>query len=249
MIEFDRRTSLNPPNKPGRQPGAQPKRRTSSRLKPRPAFRIGPWRLQRIWLIRATLAFAALCLILTVWAIIARRFAPASNTSLTRFDAIIVLGSPADDDGNPTPMELSRVTEAVHEYERGVAPRLILTGGAAHNRFVEARVMARAAEAQGIPASAIYIEPRAMDTIQNACYSARIMQNHGWHSAEVLSSAFHLPRAGLIFERLPLEWRTHAAPTIQSRSLAYQAAVSTVETIKTVRYLVWTSWSEHCEPE
>jgi uncharacterized SAM-binding protein YcdF (DUF218 family) len=146
-------------------------------------------------------------------------------------------------------MELSRVTEAVREYERGVAPRLILTGGAAYNRFVEARLMAQVAEAQGIPASAIYIEPRAMDTIQNACYSVRIMQDHNWHSAEVVSNAFHLPRAGLIFERLPIEWRTHAAPLLRQRSSAYQAAVSTVETLKTVRYLVWTSWSEHCEPE
>jgi uncharacterized SAM-binding protein YcdF (DUF218 family) len=184
-----------------------------------------------------------------VWAILARRFAPTNNTSLTRFDAIIVLGTPADDDGNPTPMELSRVTEAVHEYERGVAPRMIISGGAAHNHFVEARVMAHVAAAQGIPASAIYIEPRAMDTIQNACYSVRIMQDHGWHSAEVVSSAFHLPRAGLIFKRLPIEWRAHAAPSIPPWSPAHQAAVSTVETLKTVRYLVWTNWFEHCEPE
>jgi uncharacterized SAM-binding protein YcdF (DUF218 family) len=188
-------------------------------------------------------------LALTTWAILARRLAPAGNTSLTRFDAIIVLGSPADDDGNPTAMELARVTEAVHEYERGVAPRLIISGGAAHNRFVEARVMARVAEAQGIPASAIHVEPRATDTIQNACYSVEIMQNHGWHSAEVVSNAFHLPRAGLILSRLPLEWRTHEAPSIPPWSPAYQAAVATVETMKTARYLVWTSWSEHCEPE
>jgi uncharacterized SAM-binding protein YcdF (DUF218 family) len=198
---------------------------------------------------RTALALAAVGLALTVWAILARRFAPTNNTSLTRFDAIIVLGTPADEDGNPTPKELSRVTEAVHEYERGVAPRLVISGGAAHNRFVEARVMAQVAEAEGIPASAIYVEPRAMDTIQNACYSVRIMQDHGWHSAEVVSSAFHLPRAALIFGHLPLEWRIHEAPLIPPRSPAYQAAVSTVETMKTVRYLVWTSWSEHCEPE
>ena len=62
-------------------------------------------------------------------------FAPSSNTNLTRFDAIIVLGSPADADGNPTPEQLARVTEGVREYERDVAPRLIFTGGPAHNRF------------------------------------------------------------------------------------------------------------------
>jgi uncharacterized SAM-binding protein YcdF (DUF218 family) len=185
---------------------------------------------------------------LLAWGVIARQLAPDSNTSLTRFDAIIVLGSPADSDGNPTPFQLARVSEAVQEYQRGIAPRLILSGAAAHNQFVEARVMARAAEAQGIPSSAIFVEPQAMDTVQNACYSARIMKAHGWHSAEVVSSAAHLPRAGLIFSRLPLEWRMHAAPPLSPESAANASVIAMVETLKTVRYLVWTRQTERCEP-
>ena len=182
------------------------------------------------------------------WAAIARQLAPAFNTSLTRFDAIIVLGYPADADGNPTPLQLASVTEGVHEYERGVAPRLILTGGAVFNRFVEARVMAQTAHAQGIPKSAIFVEPEAMDTIQNACYAERIMKAHGWRSAEVVSEAFQLPRAGLIFSRLPLEWRTHAAPPLQPESGVYRAALATLETLKTVRYVVWARQTETCTP-
>jgi uncharacterized SAM-binding protein YcdF (DUF218 family) len=187
-------------------------------------------------------------LLILAWAAIARSLAPASNTSLSRFDAIIVLGSPADSDGNPTPTQLARVTEAVREYERGVAPRLILTGTAAHNRFVEAEVMARSAKAQGIPASAIVLEPEAQDTIQNACYSVRIMKAHGWRSAEVVSSPWHLERAGLIFRQLPVEWRAHGAPSLAPESAAYDTALSTVELLKTARYLTWSRWTEHCEP-
>lgn len=195
---------------------------------------------------RNVLAAAAVCVSLLTWAVLARQLAPESNTSLTRFDAIIVLGTSADSDGNPTPDQLARVTEAVHEYERGVAPRLIMTGGAAHNRFVEARVMAQTAHAEGIPEAAILVEPEAQDTIENACYSERIMQSHGWRSAEVVSSASHLPRAALIFGRLPLEWRIHAAPPLSPESAAYRIAVATVETLKTLRYLVWARWTEHC---
>jgi len=194
------------------------------------------------------LAAAALILGILAWGAIARQLAPSSNTSLTRFDAIIVLGTPADRDGNPTPAQLARVTEGVHEYERGVAPRLILTGGAAYNRFVEAQVMARTAQAQGIPESAIFVEPQAMDTIQNACFSVRIMKAHGWGSAEVVSNAAHLPRAGLIFSRLPLDWRAHAAPSLSPESAMEASVVALVETMKTARYLVWTRQSEHCEP-
>jgi uncharacterized SAM-binding protein YcdF (DUF218 family) len=194
------------------------------------------------------MAGGALIFGLLVWAVIARSLAPASNTALTRFDAIIVLGNPADSDGNPTPEQLARVTEAVNEYKRGLAPRLILTGGAAHNHFVEAQVMERSAKAQGVPEQAIFIEPQAMDTIQNACYSERIMKAHGWHSAEVVSSAFHLPRAGIIFNSLPLEWSTHAAPPLSPVSSAYQSALTTVEVLKTARYLIWARWMDHCEP-
>ena len=38
------------------------------------------------------------------------------------------------------------------------------------------------------------------------------MQAHGWHSAEVVSSHSHLPRASLIFAHFPIAWRMHAAP-------------------------------------
>jgi len=200
------------------------------------------------WPIRTALGAAALCVALLSGSAIARQLQPQSNTSLTRFDAIIVLGTPADADGNPTPTQLSRITEAVHEYERGVAPRLILTGGPTHNQFVEATVMAHAAHAQGIPESALFIEPRAQDTIQNACYSSQIMAAHGWRSAEVVSSASHLPRAAMIFDRTNLEWRMHAAPALSPDSPAYGTLLTSVETMKTLRYLLWARWTDHCVP-
>jgi len=226
--------------------GSRSRNRTPARrLTHRPA----PARRRRLsWKARLSAAAIVLTLGLLAWGAIARRLAPSGNTALTRFDALIVLGTPADADGNPTPAQLARVLEAVNEYKRGVAPRLILSGGAAHNRFVEALVMQRAAQAQGVPESAIFLEPEARDTIQNACFAVRIMKSHGWRSAEVISSAGHLPRAGLIFSRLPLEWRTHAALPLEPESAVYSGAGTLVETLKTVRYLVWTRQMERCEP-
>ncbi len=212
----------------------------------------GQRRRQPRWVLRISLLAAAFFASLLVWAIVARTLAPPANTSRQSFDAIIVLGTPADSDGNPTPELLDRITEAVHEYQRGVAPRLIVTGAAAHNHFVEADVMTRVAEAQGVPASQILEEPQALDTIQNACYSGRLMTAHGWHSAEVVSSASHLPRAAMIFSRLPdgkpdsrLEWRVHPA-TANLTPGYYNSAANLVEIIKTARYLVWSRWVESC---
>jgi uncharacterized SAM-binding protein YcdF (DUF218 family) len=140
------------------------------------------------------------------------RAIPSSDTNLRHFDTIIVLGTPANSDGTPSPEQRERTLEGVREFKAGVAPNLILTGGPAHNQYIEAHVMATLAIAQGVPPSAVIEEDHAQNTIQNIFYSQRIMTRHGWTSAEVVSSPSHLPRTALILEHFPLQWRTHPAP-------------------------------------
>jgi len=144
---------------------------------------------------------------------------PTDNTNATHFDTIIVLGHPANEDGTPAPKQRERVLEGIREYQAGRASHIIFTGGAAHNQFVEAHVMAALAEAQGLPASDIVEEPQALNTIQNVYYSAQIMHAHGWNSAEVISTPEHLPRAAMIlaeFDKLnpglAIQWKTHPSP-------------------------------------
>ena len=196
---------------------------------------------------RGVLACAAVVLGLVAWGAAERALAPTGNTSQTTFDALIVLGAPVDGDGNPSPPELARVTEAVHEYEQGVASHVIVTGGAVKNRFVEAKVMGRIVEAQGIPASAVFEDPKARSTVENTCDALRIMRSHGWESAEVISSAYHLPRAGLILSRLPMKWRVHPAPALGLASGGTMAYRNALEILRTVYYLAWTRQEEPCE--
>src|ERR1700731_2391943 len=103
---------------------------------------------------------------------------PSTNTNLTHFDTIIVLGTPANLDGTPSPEQRERTLEGVREFKAGVAPHLILSGGPAHNQFVEAHVMAALALAQGVPPAAVIEEDQAQNTIQNIFYSQRIMASH-----------------------------------------------------------------------
>jgi uncharacterized SAM-binding protein YcdF (DUF218 family) len=199
------------------------------------------------WRRRIVFAATALLVGLLAWTALVRAFAPAGNTSADRFDAIIVLGAEIDRDGNPSPELQARVAEAVREYERGAAPRLIFTGGPQRG-FIQAEVMARIAESQGIPASAVILETHAENTIQNVCYSVRLMKSHGWSSAEVVSAASHLPRAGLIFSRMPIAWRTHAAPPIEPQSGFTNGTAQVRETLHTLYYLVYSNWAERCSP-
>jgi uncharacterized SAM-binding protein YcdF (DUF218 family) len=154
----------------------------------------------------------AMVLLVIISAACVYRRIPNHNTDLTHFDTLIVLGNPAGADGTPSPEQQERTLEGVREYKEGVAPHLIFTGGAAHNRFVEAEVMKTLAVEQGVPASDITVEDQAQNTIQNIYYSEQIMEAHHWKSAEVISSPSHLPRAGLILAHYSFAWRTSAAP-------------------------------------
>ena len=221
--------------------GQHPVRRYSRR----PARSGGARRFLRLrWI--AALALAVIAVF--AWAALARAFAPAGNTQAERFDAIIVLGTPVNADGTPRPTVLAHITEGVREYERGVAPRLIMSGGMDGSSAAQAETMVRVARAQGVPESALFAEAESHDTIQNACYSARIMKAHGWRSAEVVSSDYHLNRAGLIFSHLPIEWRVHAAPPLEPMTTGDVRFHAALETLKTVRYLVYGQWAEYCEP-
>jgi uncharacterized SAM-binding protein YcdF (DUF218 family) len=168
---------------------------------------------------------------------------PTSNTVANHFDTIIVLGYPANPDGTPSPEERARVLEGVREYRAGVAPRLILTGGAAHNQFVEAQVMARFAASHGVPASDLFEEGQAQNTIQNIFYSAQIMHAHGWSSAEVVSSGYHLGRAGLILATfnhrqpaLAFAWRTHPAARAPEYFVPRQPVLYSLEATRCLYY-------------
>ncbi len=161
---------------------------------------------------------------------------PNQNTDRMHFDTLIVLGAPAKSDGTASPEERSRVGEAVHEYRTGRAQHLILSGGAAHNQWVEAEVMSHEAQSHGVPASAIEMEGRSQNTIQNIFYSEQIMQQHGWKSAEVVSSPSHLPRTRLILERYSFTWSTHPAPWPGQYAWWRIAAIYIHESVGTTKY-------------
>jgi uncharacterized SAM-binding protein YcdF (DUF218 family) len=137
---------------------------------------------------------------------------PMNDTQQSQFDVILVLGNPANEDGSISPVAKSRVLEGIRQYQAGAAPRMLLTGGAVKNKFVEAQVMLEFARSQGVPAAALFAEGQSRNTIQNAYYSYQIMQAHDWTSALVVSSPTHVRRASLIFSHYPLAWRMVPAP-------------------------------------
>jgi uncharacterized SAM-binding protein YcdF (DUF218 family) len=127
--------------------------------------------------------------------------------SLAPAAAIVVLGNrpPTDAAGHVMPETDRRVRAGVALYERGLAPRLVLTGGPAPHDRVEAEVMRDLAIHLGVPAAAILIEPTARDTIDNARESVRLLcadDSPAPCQPDIIlvSSPYHLVRAQSLFE-------------------------------------------------
>src|SRR6185369_9765643 len=90
-------------------------------------------------------------------------------------DAIVVLGA-AQYVGRPSPVLRARLDHAVELWRRGLAPRIIFTGGfGEHDTTSEAAVAERYAIDHGVPARAILIENRGRSTIESLRRVATLM--------------------------------------------------------------------------
>jgi uncharacterized SAM-binding protein YcdF (DUF218 family) len=96
--------------------------------------------------------------------------------------------------------------------------------------------MAELAASQGVPPADILEEGQAQNTVQNIFYSSQIMHQHGWSSAEVVSSPYHLGRTALILNTLDLrqpalsiDWRTHPSLWPPEYGLHHKVVLYSVE--------------------
>lgn len=92
------------------------------------------------------------------------------------------------------------LTAARLQRESGL-PILFSGGQVYRDSGNEADIARRQLLALGVPDSSIMIENRSLNTEQNALYSSEILDEHGYSSAILVTSAFHMPRAVLEFRR------------------------------------------------
>src|SRR5688572_1816643 len=90
---------------------------------------------------------------------------------------------------------LARYRDGVRLYRAGWAPRLIFSGAAWDGGHSNAEVMRTLAISDGIPESAILVDPNADDTFGNAVHTRDLMVAHGMKSASLVTSPYHLQRA------------------------------------------------------
>ena len=158
-------------------------------------------------LLRVVCALIALYLIATTVDIV--RYRTVDETQAA--DVIIVLGAAAADDG-VSPVFRERLNHAVGLYEDGLAMRIILTGGVGEgNARSDAAIARDYVQAQGVPAWAILLEDQSTITQGNLENAKKLMSEHGYRSALIVSDPLHMRRAMMIAEDCGLT--AYSSPT------------------------------------
>jgi uncharacterized SAM-binding protein YcdF (DUF218 family) len=115
-------------------------------------------------------------------------------------DVIVVLGA-AEYNGRPSPVLKARLDHAFSLYERGLAPKLITTGGAGGDpQFTEGQVGRDYLVKLGVPSEDIVVEEEGDSTVHTVVAVSEIMRRMGLNSAIVVSDGYHIFRVQKILE-------------------------------------------------
>lgn len=137
------------------------------------------------------------------------RVKPEPIALIPQADAVVVLGGgirgatprrPDPDLGQAA----DRVWHAARLYHAGKAPLIIVSGGSLPwlgERQPEADAMLAFLVDLGVPAHAILLEGRSMNTRENALYTAELLAREGHERVLLVTSALHMPRAWRPFAR------------------------------------------------
>ena len=136
-----------------------------------------------------------------------RQYLPLKNTP--KAEAIVVLGGATKNNEPPRIIaDLSdrgdRLLYAVKLYKDGAAPYIILSGGRIEwygTNSSEAENMAVLMEIMGVPRNALLLEPRSINTYENAVYTKEILDRRSIDQIILVTSAFHMPRSLAIFKK------------------------------------------------
>jgi uncharacterized SAM-binding protein YcdF (DUF218 family) len=130
-----------------------------------------------------------------------------------RADAIVVLGA-AQYVGRPSPVLRARLDHAFDLWKRGLAPRVVLTGGpGVGDTTSEAAVGRRYMIRRGVPDASILVETESHSTSESLESVAAMMHARKLQRAILVSDPFHMLRLQILAKRYELESFTSPTKT------------------------------------
>jgi uncharacterized SAM-binding protein YcdF (DUF218 family) len=149
----------------------------------------------------AILAVVLALPMLTILAFLAQEIEMQSEVDEAQTaDVIVVLGA-AEYRGRPSPVLRARLDHALELHRRGLATRILTTGGAGGDpQFTEGEVSRDYLVLHGIPSENISVEAEGDSTVHSMAAVSEIMRRMGLDSAIVVSDGYHIFRAKRILE-------------------------------------------------
>lgn len=145
------------------------------------------------WLITGGIAIWVTTILLVLYA--------GSRPVIRKADAILVLGA-AQYNGRPSPVLKARLDHAIDLFHRGLAKKMVFTGGVgAGDTLSEGEVARRYALKKDVPASAIMVERHGVTSAESVAAAASLMRAKGLRSALVVSDSYHMLRLELLARR------------------------------------------------
>ncbi len=132
------------------------------------------------------------------------RFLKKETQSLAKAEVIVVLGYPSLDSNNISPIQKTRVDKAIQLYNNDYAKKILFSGGAVQNKFIEAETMKSYALKNGIPNENILIETESKNTEENIELCYNILAGKNISDIIVITSKYHTKRSNYIFSQYPL---------------------------------------------
>ncbi|MBI1895375.1 MAG: YdcF family protein [Acidobacteria bacterium] len=115
-------------------------------------------------------------------------------------DVILILGA-AEYRGRPSPVLRARLDHALELYRRGLAARIITTGGAGGDPiYTEGEVSRDYLVRQGLPSEAILVEDESDSTVHSTAAAAEMMRRMNLKSCILVSDGYHIFRAKKMLE-------------------------------------------------
>ena len=136
-----------------------------------------------------------------------RNFEAVSPSDQPNADAIVLLGGATaglahDGDMGNLNDAADRLLTALSLFRASKAPLIVITGGSIKESPSEASIMRDMLELMGIPSDAILLEEKALDTKQNALFTADVLYKINADKILLVTSAYHMRRATFIFNEM-----------------------------------------------
>lgn len=194
---------------------------------------------QKSWWVRPAwlLAIAVAAALILFFGITGSRIASAAGESPQKKADVIVVFGAAEYSGRPSPVYRARLDHGYELFQKGMAPVVITTGGAAQDPdFSEGGVGRDYLLRRGIPEQALIAETQGSDTAESAARVANIMRANGMRSCIAVSDAYHVFRIRALLEHENVQVEVAPRPESRPRSVLDRLVAVMREATS---YLVW----------